>query len=187
MKKQIIIVSAILLTIITAFISTNKFSKLPWSRYDNAQDSLFYGFTFGMEKQAFFDRCWLLNKTMNITQGTHNTSVLLINTTDFVSPVDMNFYPNFCNNKICQMPIYFNYKAWAPWNETMQSQKLIIEVKDLMEKWFGKGFEENRSKNGKILFHKTKGAVRITILTRDEQFVDVMIENKKYLTDDVKK
>lgn len=55
----------------------------------------------------------------------------------------MNFYPNFHDDQIFAMPVFFNYKAWAPWNKELQSDILILEVKALMEKWYGKGFKKN--------------------------------------------
>lgn len=148
--------------------------------YDASLDTIFLGLNFGMKRQEFYDRCMELNKSHQTTQGTQNTSVLYIDKENFKLPVDMNFYPNFYEDRIYAMPVYFNYKAWAPWNRDLQSDNLLMEVKTLMEKWYGKGFQEKKLNSGKVAFYKIDGPRIITIKMRDEQYVDVLIENTRY-------
>ena len=82
------------------------------------------------------------------------------------------------------MPIYFNYKAWAPWNRELQSDSLILEVKSLMEKWYGPGFKDKKLESGRTGYYKIDSPSIITLKIRDEQFVDVLIENVKYSEND---
>ena len=133
-----------------------------------------------MTSQQFFDACFQLNKEGKAVQGTQNTSVLYIDTENFKLPVDMNFYPQYYDDKIFAMPVYFNYKAWAPWNRELQSDSLILEVKKLLEKWYGPGFIEKTLPSGNIGYYKVDKPRIISVKRRDEQFVDVLIENLKY-------
>lgn len=174
------LVFAIIIVLGALIIFGYKKQIIPWNKYDHKLDSIFLGINFGMERQAFYDRCMILNKEGKTIQGTHNTSVLYIDNENFKLPVDMNFYPNFYKEKIFAMPVYFNYKAWAPWNKELQSDSLILEVKNLLEKWFGTGFVEKKLNSGRIGYYKIDHPRIITIKIRDEQFVDVLIENIKY-------
>ncbi|MBC7884302.1 MAG: hypothetical protein H7X99_02425 [Saprospiraceae bacterium] len=180
MNKKIIVVGVVFLLLVSGFFYGHKKQIMPWNSYDTKLDSLFFDLHFGMKRQAFFDQCMVLNKTYKTTQGSQNTSVLYIDTENFKMPVDMNFYPNFHEDKIFAMPIYFNYKAWAPWNKELYSDSLIYEVKALMEKWYGTGFNEKKLKSGGVAYYKINKPRIITIKIRDEQFVDVLIENVKY-------
>ncbi len=148
--------------------------------HDAALDTIFLGLNFGMSRQQFYEKCMELNKSHQTTQGTQNTSVLYIDRENFKLPVDMNFYPNFYEDRIFAMPVYFNYKAWAPWNRDLQSDFLMKEVKALLEKWYGKGFKEKKLNSGKIAYYKIDGPRIITLKMRDEQYVDVLIENTLY-------
>jgi len=182
-SKKVIWIAALAILAILAFIAY-KNQIIPWKKYDTKLDSIFLGISFGMEKQAFYDRCMELNKEGKTIQGTQNTSVLYIDNENFKLPVDMNFYPNFHKDKIFAMPIYFNYKAWAPWNRELQSDSLILEVKSLMEKWYGPGFKDKKLESGRTGYYKIDSPRIITIKIRDEQFVDVLIENVKYSEND---
>jgi hypothetical protein len=184
MNKKIVILIAVMMALAIVLIIGYKNQILPWKKYDTKLDSLFLGISFGMEKQAFYDRCMALNKEGKTIQGTQNTSVLYVDNENFKLPVDMNFYPNFYKDKIFVMPIYFNYKAWAPWNRELQSDSLILEVKSLMEKWYGPGFKDKKLESGRIGYYKIDSPRIITIKIRDEQFVDVLIENVKYSEND---
>ena len=184
MQNRIFWLISLLLVVGGLFFWGVKKQVMPWNKYDHKLDSLFLGLRFGMTSQAFFDRCMVLNKEGKTIQGSHNTSVLYIDRENFKLPVDMNFYPAFMDDKMFAMPLYFNYKAWAPWNRELQSDVLILEVKKLMEKWFGPGFQEKKLASGRVGYYKIDHPRIVTIKIRDEQYVDVLIENLNYGTDD---
>lgn len=101
-------------------------------------DSLFLGLAFGMTQQQFYSVCWDLNKKGILREGTGNTTAAYqLDKGELNYPAEMNFYPKFIDGKIYEMPVWFHYKGWAPWNEHLQSTKLILEVQKLMGKWYG--------------------------------------------------
>lgn len=51
--------------------------------------------------------------------------------------IRMEFYPDFIDNKIVGMKMYFSYKGWAIWNEDLHSDQLIKHVDKLFMKWYG--------------------------------------------------
>ena len=140
-------------------------------------DSLFFGLYLGMPSKDFYTHCWELNKKGLIKQGASNTSVYY-EVPDFKHPAGMDFYPKFHNGKIAEMPIEFNYTAWAPWNKHLFADSLKLEVHSLMEKWFGTGFIkiENPYKIGGDALVKIDGNRRISIYNTDDSkvFVDIV-------------
>lgn len=111
-------------------------------------DSLFLGFYFGMTRKDFFAYCWEKNKDGTFSHGAKNTTVeYKIN--ELTHPAKMNFYPLFHEEKINEMPIWFTYEGWAPWNKELQADKLQKDVIALMEKWYNKPLVKiNRQKKG---------------------------------------
>ena len=147
-------------------------------------DTLFLGVSLGMEKKAFYDSMWKLNKDQKLMQGPANQEVEFILTEDVKGPVRMRFYPSFHEDRIFEMPVLFTYESWAPWNRQYQSDSLLTDVLQLFKKWYGPEF--------KIVQHPTQGDVyvrrddnrRINLFIRDDQFVqaiftDVKVEKKR--------
>jgi hypothetical protein len=126
-------------------------------------DTLFLGLSLGMSSEDFYKHCWELNKQGIIRQGENNTSVLYEMEDEFKSSVDVNFYPSFYEDKIYEMPVKFNYKAWAPWNKQFSGDSLQLELIDLYKGWYGGGFIEiDHSTRGKA-YVKVDGNRRISI------------------------
>jgi hypothetical protein len=104
-------------------------------------DSLFLGLSFGMTPKEFYAVCWDLNKKGVLREGLGNmTAAYQLDKGEMNYDAEMDFYPKYKDDKISEMPVRFHYKGWAPWNEHLQSNKLVVEVKKLMEKWYGTGF-----------------------------------------------
>ncbi len=135
-------------------------------------DSLFLGIRFGMSSKEFYNHCWKLNKDKLIKQGSENNTVLY-KIKNFKYPTNMNFYPTFQNDKIVRMPVSFTYASWSPWNRDTFSSKLVIEVKSLMEKWYGIGFLELEDEKGLPLWVKIDGNRKIQIKIISEKDVRV--------------
>ena len=126
-------------------------------------DTLFLGIYLGMSSQDFYAHCWELNKQGIIRQGEGNRSVLYELSDELKSVVDVNFYPTFFNDKIYEMPVTFRYKAWAPWNKQFSGDTLHLELHDLFQEWYGKGFMEVRNPDKGLAFVKIDGNRRISL------------------------
>ena len=140
-------------------------------------DSLFLGFHFDMPRKEFYASCWEMNKQGLIIQGPSNLSVEYSLDTELDQPAFMRFYPRFDDQgTIYSMPIEFVYKAYQPWDENTSSQHLILEVKELMEQWYGSGFIElTDSEGSRKVFVKVDGNRRIRVFKRDVAYVAVDI------------
>ena len=126
-------------------------------------DSLFLGLWLGMTSEEFYKQCWELNKQGLIRQGDGNTSVLYELDGELKAVVDVNFYPTFFNDKVYEMPVKFNYKAWAPWNPQFSKDTLHLELVKLFEKWYGNGFMEVTHTDKGKAFVKIDGNRRISL------------------------
>jgi hypothetical protein len=133
-------------------------------------DSLFMGIYFGMHSKDFYTHCWDLNKKGLIKQGEGNRTVEYQMKNELKHPAVMNFYPNFKDDKIFDMPVRFKYKGWAPWNKELSSDKLQEELVSYYEKQYGKGFIKVKNKKDGILYVKIDGNRRITIFTSDKLY-----------------
>lgn len=136
-------------------------------------DSLFLGLRLDMSKKDFFTHCWELNSQHLIKQGSGNTSVQY-DLEELKASAQMNFYPFFFEDKIHEMPVVFSYKAWAPWNREYWSDSLLVDVKNLMERWYGPGFVPIKLPKKGNCYVKVDGNRRIILWTEDEQFVKAL-------------
>jgi hypothetical protein len=103
-------------------------------------DSIFLGFYFGMPKEDFLNYCWTMNKQKQFTDGNGMTVEYQLGKRDFTFPLKMNFYPQFKNDKIKEMPICFSYKTYEFFNQKMTTEVILKDVKKLVEQWYGDGF-----------------------------------------------
>lgn len=150
-------------------------------KYNSQIDSVHMGVQLGMQRQAFYDHCWDLNKQgKDITQGHHNTSVMHSDTVNFTFPTEINFYPEFNkNNQIYILPVRYEYRSWAPWNKEAHSDKLMPEVISLMEKSYNCTFTQKEI-NGKLVWYNYDNPRLITIYPEDEHYVYVKFKNEQY-------
>ncbi|HMP99587.1 MAG TPA: hypothetical protein PKC24_07375 [Cyclobacteriaceae bacterium] len=132
-------------------------------------DSLFLGLHFDMSKKDFYTSCWEMNKQGLIIQGPGNLSVeYKLDSTQLKSPAYMRFYPNFKNDKIHVMPVEFIYEAWAPWNQHLSADSLLLDVKNMFERWYGGSFIYLEDESGNIkLWVKIDGNRRIRIYVKN--------------------
>ncbi len=138
-------------------------------------DSLFLGLHFGMSRKDFFVHCWRLNRDSVIRQGANNSSVLYKLEDELDSPADMNFYPNFVDTTIHEMPVIFSYEGWAPWNKDLSSDSLLVEVLELLRAWHGgREFLKVDSPGKRSAYVKVDGNRRILVHPDGEQDVRVL-------------
>ncbi len=130
-------------------------------------DTLFLGLYLGMTSEEFYKKCWDMNKEGLIRQGMGNTSVLYEMNDEFKSSVDANFYPTFFEDRIYEMPVRFQYKAWAPWNKQFSADTLQVELVDLYSQWYGTGFMKIKHQMKGDAYVKVDGNRRISIYKDD--------------------
>lgn len=147
------------------------------------KDSLFLGISLGMSSKDFYAHCWELNKRQVIRQGTRNMSVLFT-LTDLKDTADMNFYPTFESDSIYEMPVYINYRGWAPWNAQLSSDTLVVDLIKMLKRWYGGDFIKLNFPELGIVFVKVDGNRRITV-SRDVEptvkvvFTDMLMEKRR--------
>jgi len=182
MNKKIILVILVLIIAAAGAWWLMKKNKIePFAKqYDPALDSIFFNTYFGMTKQAFYNTCWKLNKTGLFIQGGNNLSVQHEIMSELGMPVYMNFYPNFSEDRLFQMPVVYNYEAWSPWNRELYSDTLIIRLVKKLEKDFNVIFTKKETEDGRPAYYNYAGPRKILVTTQDEQYVKVLIENEKY-------
>ncbi len=137
------------------------------------EDSLFLGISFGMSKKDFYAHCWELNKQGVIWQGTQNMTVMQELKT-LKHAATMDFYPNFHNDTIYEMPVTFAYKGWAPWNKHLSADSLQLDVVRLMEQWYGNEFIEVEHPKQGTAFVKVDGNRRILIWKENDSDVKAL-------------
>lgn len=141
-------------------------------------DSLFLGFSFGMERKAFFDYCWEMNRKKIFTHGPTNQNVeyrLL----ELNAPVSMRFYPSFHKEKIYEMPVTFAYEAWAPWNRAYHADSLMTKILPLFKEWYGSDFKKTEHSTQGTVYYKIDGHRRINLFLKDEQFVQAVFTDMR--------
>jgi hypothetical protein len=137
--------------------------------HNESYDSLFLGISLGMERQAFYDHCWELNRQEVFTQGPKNQEVQYMLRTELPNPVVMQFYPSFYKDRIFEMPVLFTYEAWAPWNREFSSDTLFIDMLEVFKKWYGDDFKVKENTTQGRMYYKFDGTRRINLFIRDDQ------------------
>jgi hypothetical protein len=131
-----------------------------------------------MDRKAFFETCWDLNRQGKLTNGPTDLSVEYRAEMPSGNPARMRFYPKFEQDKIYLMPVEFTYEDWAPWNEDLTAEKLREDVVKLFEEWYGPGFIEVTSEDkSQVVFVKMDGNRRIRIFKKHISIVRVEISD----------
>ena len=145
-------------------------------------DSLFMGISFGMTSKEFYEHCWGMNKDSIVRQGSANMSVQYDINKELDYPATMNFYPNFAEDRIVEMPVRFIYNGWAPWTKELSASNLALDVKRWYEDIYGKGFiTVSHPLNGEA-YTKIDGNRRITIYVENDLYVWAIFTDMLYKT-----
>lgn len=140
-------------------------------------DSLFMGFYLGMGQKEFYTRCWKLNQQGLIKQGQRNTTVEYKLKEEVKYQATMDFYPEFAQTKIFEMPVRFVYDGWAPWNKKLGADSLQIQVLKWYEKQYGDGFMEVKHPTRGTAYVKLDGNRRISIFKENDTYVWAIFTN----------
>lgn len=139
-------------------------------------EELFLGLEFGMSRQQFFDICWEWNRKGVLTNGPSSLSVQYQPEFASGSKANMFFYPKFEDDLIYYMPVEFKYQNWFPTNPDTSSEKLLEDVMNLLESWYGQGFFRVEDKSGAFAMVKIDGnrLIRVYIKSISEVKVDML-------------
>lgn len=139
-------------------------------------NDIFFGISLGMSSKDFYMHCWTMNKEGVFTDGSSNTSVLYkLENGELQHPAEMNFYPEFHNDKIYVMAVKFKYTGWSPWNKQLGSENLLKDVFTLYKKWYAGGnpFLTIHDEKRGVIYVKVDGNRRIIIGSYDDVEVKV--------------
>jgi hypothetical protein len=153
-------------------------------------DSLFLGLYLGMPEKDFYTHCWILNREGLIKQGPDNTTVEYELKDELKYPVTMQYYPEFVQSKIFEIPVRFIYNGWTPWNKKLSSDNLEVDVLKWYEKVYGDGFIKIKHPKRGMAYVRVDGNRRITIFKEDDLhvwavFTDMLV--KRDLNDSTSK
>lgn len=137
-------------------------------------DTLFLGLHFGMSSRDFYAHCWEMNKQGLVRQGARNATVAYRLGNQLPHAAMMDFYPDFWQDSIVEMPVSFRYDAWSPWNRNLWADSLQLDVVKLLETWHGNGFIEVKHPERGTAFVKIDGNRRIVVAALDDQNVKVL-------------
>lgn len=153
-------------------------------------DSLFLGLYLGMPEKDFYTHCWILNREGLIKQGPDNTTVEYELKDELKYPATMQYYPEFVQSKIFEIPVRFIYNGWTPWNKKLSSDNLEVDVLKWYEKVYGDGFIKIKHPKRGMAYVRVDGNRRITIFKEDDLhvwavFTDMLV--KRDLNDSTSK
>ena len=149
-------------------------------------NDIFFGISLDMTAKEFYAHCWEMNKKGMFTDGANNAAVLYeLDNKELQHPAQMNFYPEFHDDKIHKMWARFQYKGWMPWNKKLGSDSLLTDVVKLYEKWYNGGnsfITITDEKKGNI-YVKVDGNRRIMIGRYDDvevkaDYTDLLVEQQ---------
>lgn len=154
--------------------------------YDESLDDLVKGVYFGMTKDDFFKHCWDMNQVGETNHGTIGNMVMYKDSINFDPKVVINFYPEFVDDKISELPMIFYFHAWAPWNKAeLPQEKLEQQVKTFFEKRYNMTMEKKDAGNGKHVYFKVVGPLMIRVYKdSDDMLIKADIRNSVYMKSD---
>ncbi|MCB0679266.1 MAG: hypothetical protein KDC30_21355 [Saprospiraceae bacterium] len=137
-------------------------------------DSLFFGIYLGMPSKDFFDHCLQLNHRQLITQGPGGLSVQHIMKNELKQQAVMRFFPGFYDNKIYQMPVIYEYSAWAPWNRNLWADSLLVDLLAYYQTKYEGDFLPFPDSTGKLTYYKVDGNRQIALSKLNDREVEVV-------------
>ena len=159
------------------------------------QDSLIFGMRMGQTKMDFYATCWDLNKEKIISQGTGANARYVTDRDSIGGEADplskeMLFYGIFDENDVMRgMRMSYSFLAWAPWNEDLQSDRLLEHLREIyLAKYPGNDFIELEIKESKYpALVKIDGNRQILMYPKNDKDVAVKIEDLEYKLSERKK
>jgi len=105
-------------------------------------------------------------------------------TDELKAPATINFYPGFEEDRIVEMPVQFVYNGWAPWNESLSSDSLLLDILQWYQNVYGRDFlEVEHPEHGKAFIH-IRGNRRISIFKVDEKIVMALFKDMSQIPEE---
>ena len=147
-----------------------------------SHDSLFYGLSFNMTWEEFYDHSFEMNQKGIFFQNGMNLEVQIRLEEGFKHPVILNFFPvSDVSNLINGIDGKFQYQNWAPFNDTFSGRALEKELARNLEKWYGgRAFMQipHPQKYWEHALVKIDGNRQITLMRAfDDSYVEVKFED----------
>lgn len=140
-------------------------------------DSVFHGLYLGMTVAAFADTCRERHRQGLFDEGGNRMVEFELKNNELKFPAKISFYPIFTQNKISEVPVSFKYSNLEIWNQEMKTDKLLVDIKKLMEKWYGGGFFLTPLPTGRNGFAQVSGNRRILIkVDKDDEVLVVFTD-----------
>jgi|GEM_PF-440883 len=156
-------------------------------------DSLLFTLKLGMSKKQYFDSCWQLNIEQIIAQGDGSGNarydIKPDSTEDKTKAITLLFKGEFdVNNVMYRMDLDYMYTSWSIWNKALQSDSLILKVKEMiMEDYGGNPWLKVDLKDVKVdTYVKIDGNRHMMMYPKDNMKVMVRIEEIEYRYGDQK-
>lgn len=105
-------------------------------------DTIIFDIYFGMARKDFYTYCWEKNREGIFTNGSTNTTVRYKATNYLSKPAYIDFYPTFYEDRILELPIYFSYEGFSPWDKSYQVDSLYLDVKNYLTKFYDIQFND---------------------------------------------
>lgn len=150
------------------------------------KDSLLFDLKLGQTKKEFYAICWDLNKAQIISQGSGNQYARYDEPADALDDPTkrkrMDFFGTFDADDVMHgMEMIFSYIAWAPWNEDLQIEQLLEELKvKIVKEYGGNEFIEVNLKSGQKTFIKVDGNMQFLMFKKSNKEVLVRMEDLNY-------
>jgi len=129
---------------------------------------------FGMTSAAFFDYCRAMNARQLFTNSNGNQWVQFRSDTAFPAPVRWNFYPEFCEDRICKLNVLLSYEAYAPWNHRLVADSLLKDIIPVFNRWYGSGRYRSIRAHGIFKLIKIDGNRQINFWKLNEKDIQVV-------------
>lgn len=100
-------------------------------------DEIFLGYSFNMPREEFLELSWEMNQQGIISGGVKIVYLL----EKLKSTARLEFFPEFENGMIVEMPITASYISWAPWNDGFNAENLLNDLKLHYEDVYGTSFQ----------------------------------------------
>jgi hypothetical protein len=124
----------------------------------------------GMPQKAYFDSCHENNKRKLVMDG--EDLRVIYDLKDLSHPGRLGFKPKFdTSSKLAAWEARFNYYAWAPWNQHLFADSLMLDVQKWVDKRFGHGTWVQKNSGTQTRLLRLEGTRNTEIKKIDEQHV----------------